>query len=315
MKVKILHPNAIIPTRAHDTDAGLDMFTIENGVIQSGQDAIVKTGIAISLPHGWAAIVKEKSGRATKNKLTVGACVIDSGYRGEILIHLFNNGSFPVTYNIGEKIAQIVVVPVWTGSPMIVDELDETPRGEGRFGSTGLNKLDELGMRGELEPNSLDNPELDELSKALMDGMSKSIEEVVREAYEKVASMPTVTPRPKLSRKLDTPESREFWDRIDRVARQTDDWPQWKKDAAMEWLDINVRRDTDHQHNKTMSEVEEEERMLREVLEMNGMGGKPLSEVIRDAHERVETMPEWKTKGFDQRPPIRLKKVETRDDW
>ena len=137
MKVKKLMESATIPQRAHDTDAGLDMFTCENGCIHANKDAIVKTGISIAIPDGWVAVVKEKSGRATKNKLTIGACVIDSGYRGEILIHIFNNNSeLPFTYGIGEKIAQLVVVPCWTGQPEEVEMLDETERGEGRFGST-----------------------------------------------------------------------------------------------------------------------------------------------------------------------------------
>lgn len=147
MKVKKIDPNAIVPHRAHDTDAGLDVFCVENVGILEGSDAVIRTGISIAIPDGWVAVVKEKSGRATKNKLTVGACVIDSGYRGELLIHLFNNGDVPVTLLIGEKIAQLVVVPCWTGQPEEVDELDETERGEGRFGSTGIS--------GGIEPGEL----------------------------------------------------------------------------------------------------------------------------------------------------------------
>lgn len=138
MRVKKLHENAIVPQRAHDTDAGLDLFCIENCVIMNGKDAIIKTGISIALPDGWFAIVKEKSGLSTKKKLTVGACVIDSSYRGEVLIHLFNNDpELPVGFEIGDKIAQLVVVPCWCGQPVEVEELDETKRGEGGFGSTG----------------------------------------------------------------------------------------------------------------------------------------------------------------------------------
>jgi len=143
MKIKRLHENATIPHRAHDTDAGLDVCTIENGVIHVGKDAIIKTGFSMALPDGWVAMVKEKSGRATKNKLTVGACIIDSSYRGEVLIHLFNNDPLiPFTYGMGEKIAQLVIVPCWTGTPEEVEELDDTDRGEGRFGSTGWRVTD-----------------------------------------------------------------------------------------------------------------------------------------------------------------------------
>ena len=147
LKIKKLVDNAVIPIRAHNTDAGLDLYTIENGVIHYGSDAIIKTGVAVAIPNGYVGIVKEKSGRAVKNKLTVGACVIDSGYRGELLIHLFNNSNLPLTYGMGEAIAQLVIVPCWMGQPEEVDDLDETERGDGKFGSTGLearvNEIDE----------------------------------------------------------------------------------------------------------------------------------------------------------------------------
>lgn len=138
MKVKKIHPNAIVPQRAHDGDAGVDVFAIENGAIHPGKDLVVRTGIIIAIPDQWVAVVKEKSGRATKNKITVGACVIDSGYRGELLIHLFNNDpALPFTFGIGDKLAQLVVTPCWTGQPEEVEVLDETERGDGRMGSTG----------------------------------------------------------------------------------------------------------------------------------------------------------------------------------
>lgn len=152
MKVKKLDDRAFIPHRAFGTDAGLDVFAMENGVIHAGKDGIIRTGIALAIPEGWVAVVKEKSGRAVNNKLTVGACVIDSSYRGEILIHMFNHDpNIPFTYKIGEKVVQLVMVPCWTGQPELVDELDETERGEGRFGSTGAFSLDGSGVgRGEL---------------------------------------------------------------------------------------------------------------------------------------------------------------------
>jgi len=137
MLVKKLVDGAIVPTRAHPSDAGLDLYTISNGCIHPGKDAVVRTGIAVAIQEGYVGVVKEKSGRATKDKLTIGACVIDSGYRGELLVHMFNNGELPFTYKIGEKIAQLVVVPCWVGLPDLVEELDDTPRGEGKFGSTG----------------------------------------------------------------------------------------------------------------------------------------------------------------------------------
>lgn len=139
MKVKRLHPDAILPSRAHDTDAGLDVYSLDSLCIFAQGDAIIRTGFSMSLPDGWVAIVKEKSGRATKDKLTLGACVIDSGYRGEVLIHLFNNNTeLDIEIEAGQKIAQLVVLPCWCGQPEEVETLDETERGEGKFGSTGL---------------------------------------------------------------------------------------------------------------------------------------------------------------------------------
>lgn len=188
MKVKLVHPNALLPERAHDTDAGLDVFAIENGAIHPGRDLLVRTGIEMAIPDGWCAVVTPKSGRAVKNKVVVGARLIDSDYRGELLIHLFNHEpDLPFTFGIGEKIAQLIVIPCWTGQPEVVEYLMDTERGEGRMGSTGLineqypppyqepdepptdkeiadklyddelRKLDELGMRGELKPDSFEN--------------------------------------------------------------------------------------------------------------------------------------------------------------
>lgn len=137
-KIKRIHPDAIIPTRAHSTDAGMDVYAIEDAVICPSDDYLFKLGWQCAIHPGSAMIVKEKSGRAVNNKLDVGACVIDAGYRGEVHVHLFNNSSKHVYIKKGEKIAQIIIVPVWTGSAVEVEELDDTSRGEGGFGSSGL---------------------------------------------------------------------------------------------------------------------------------------------------------------------------------
>lgn len=145
MKVKRLSDDAIIPTRAHDTDAGLDVYTTERANIWPGKDHVFKLGWSCKIPDGWALVVKEKSGRAVKDKISIGACVIDSGYRGEVMIHIFNNSGSKLTIKKGESIAQVLLVPVWCGQPEEVNELDETERGEGRMGSTGLEaKVKEL---------------------------------------------------------------------------------------------------------------------------------------------------------------------------
>lgn len=138
IRLKRLSSYVTIPVRAHKTDAGLDVFAVDDAVIFAGRDYLFPLGWSVAVPQGYAMIVKEKSGRAVNNKLHVGACVIDAGYRGEVHCHLFNAGSTDVEIKTGEKIAQIIVVPVWIGSFIEVDDLDSTPRGAGGFGSTGL---------------------------------------------------------------------------------------------------------------------------------------------------------------------------------
>ena len=158
--VKRLHEDATIPFRAHGDDAGLDVYTIDGVLIPPYKDALVKTGFAMSLPEGFCAIVKEKSGRAVKNKITIGACVIDSGYRGEVLIHLFNNSDQSVIIAPGEAVAQILIVPVLLWNPMEVEELQPSKRMSGGFGSTGLKRDDEFGkFRSPYQPRpSKDDP-------------------------------------------------------------------------------------------------------------------------------------------------------------
>ena len=140
LNIKLVHENAKLPVRANSTDAGMDVFAINPIIIPPQEDKCVSLGWICEFPEGYALIVKEKSGRAVKNKLDIGACVIDSTYRGEVHVHLFNNSTTePVIIEAGEKIAQIIVVPVWTGNPKEVDSIDtNTKRGTGGFGSTGL---------------------------------------------------------------------------------------------------------------------------------------------------------------------------------
>jgi len=149
MEIKKLKDDVITPDRAHSDDAGMDVYSMEDATIKAGEDYVFPLGWACAIPEGWALIMKEKSGRAVKDKLDVGACVIDSGYRGEVHCHLFNNhplmfmgGSMSTFGDVhikkGEKIAQVILVPIWTGTPDIVDELNETERGDGRMGSSGL---------------------------------------------------------------------------------------------------------------------------------------------------------------------------------
>ena len=141
MKIKKLRPNATIPTYGSACAAGADLYACENAsvTIEAGQTVLVHTGIAMAIPQGYVGLIYARSGLATKKGLApankVG--VIDSDYRGEIMVALHNHGSAPQTVESGERIAQIVFTPYSAASFPVCDELEETDRGSGGFGSTG----------------------------------------------------------------------------------------------------------------------------------------------------------------------------------
>ena len=133
-----MHKDAVIPQRAHPDDAGMDVYSVENIKIAPRSDKMTGIGLASQFSADWVLLVYNKSGRSTKMKLDKGAEVIDSGYRGEIHVHLFNHSDEWVFIPKGEKIAQLILMPIWNGNPEEVDELSATSRGSGGFGSTGL---------------------------------------------------------------------------------------------------------------------------------------------------------------------------------
>lgn len=138
LNVELLNENVKVPERANDDDAGMDVFTPVNFSIAPGSDNLIPLGWKCEFPKGYALVFKEKSGIATKKKLDIGACVVDAGYRGEVHIHLFNNSNSTVVFDVGDKVAQFLIVPVWHGDAVQVDSVsDNTTRGEGGFGSTG----------------------------------------------------------------------------------------------------------------------------------------------------------------------------------
>jgi dUTP pyrophosphatase len=135
MKIK-LDPGAIQPTRAHDTDAGLDLYALEDRIIEAKGDATFKTGVHVQLPHGCAGLLVSKSGLNVKHGIT-GTGLIDEGYSGEITVKLYNHGGFDYTIRKGDKISQLVILPVLYEPVEIVDEIDGGERGDAGFGSTG----------------------------------------------------------------------------------------------------------------------------------------------------------------------------------
>ena len=141
IKVKKLRENAVLPTYGSAEAAGADLYAClqEQVTIEPGATAFVPTGLAMELPQGYVGLIYARSGLACKKGLApankVG--VIDSDYRGEFIVALHNHGTAPQTICYGERIAQLVVAPVFTPGFEEVDELTETKRGNNGFGSTG----------------------------------------------------------------------------------------------------------------------------------------------------------------------------------
>ena len=137
MKLKVkLNKGAIIPHRAHKADAGLDLFSPEDAVIRLKESVTIDTGVHVAIPEGYVGFVKSKSGLMVKNDILTDGTV-DAGYTGSIKIKLFNHSYENYTVLKGQKIAQLVILPIITPEPELVDVLEETERGNGGFGSTG----------------------------------------------------------------------------------------------------------------------------------------------------------------------------------
>ena len=135
MKIK-LEPWAKIPTRAHATDAGLDLYTPHDLCINGKCSTSVDTGVHVEIPKGCVGFVKSKSGLMFKHDVTTDGTV-DEGYTGSVNVKLFNDAHQPIYFQEGDKIAQLVVLPVVIEELEVVDELEETERGSNGFGSTG----------------------------------------------------------------------------------------------------------------------------------------------------------------------------------
>ncbi len=137
LNVEVFRPDAVMPLRSINGDAGLDLCVCEKTVLAPNILASVHTGIKIEFPIGYAAIVKEKSGLALKG-IEIKAGVIDHEYRGEVIVLAKNKSHAPIIFNKGDKIAQLLIMPVWTGRPNRVDKIDmNTARRDKGFGSTG----------------------------------------------------------------------------------------------------------------------------------------------------------------------------------
>lgn len=135
MKI-VLDEGAKMPTRAHPTDAGLDLYARETQIVSARESATFDTGVHIELPPNTTGFVKSKSGLNRKFGITSDG-TIDVGYTGSICVTLRNHSGYDYTVNKGDKISQLVIVPILTPELEVVDSLEETERGNGGFGSTG----------------------------------------------------------------------------------------------------------------------------------------------------------------------------------
>lgn len=143
-KLKKLSDNAIVPKYAHVGDAGMDLYSTEEVRIPPMSAKLVHTGIAIALPDGYEAQIRSRSGLALKSGVFVlnSPGTVDSCYRGEIGVILFNTTKHDFYVQSGSRVAQMVLAPITIGEAVVVEDLDETDRGDGGFGSTGItNKL------------------------------------------------------------------------------------------------------------------------------------------------------------------------------
>lgn len=135
-----LDPELPSPVKAHIGDAAVDLYCRDGFTLYPGDRKAVATGIEVAIPEGYAGFVLPRSGHAKSYGVGVvnGPGLIDSGYRGEVTVLLINHGRDPVAFQRGDRIAQMAVLPIPEVEWVEVGELDETPRGDGGFGSTGV---------------------------------------------------------------------------------------------------------------------------------------------------------------------------------
>lgn len=140
LKIQKVHKDAILPKYAHEGDSGLDLFSVDETIINPGETKLINTGIRIELPENTEAQVRPRSGLALNHQITIVNTpgTVDQGYRGDIKIITINLGKVPFKVEKGMKIAQMVIQPVLKVNVVQVDKLSDSDRGTAGFGSTGL---------------------------------------------------------------------------------------------------------------------------------------------------------------------------------
>lgn len=139
VKIKLLSDSARVPTYGTDGAACFDLYAADTVAVAPGRKVTVKTDVAFEVPEGYVLMIYSRSGHGSKNgvRLANGTGVVDSDYRGHVLVCLHNDGNRPFIVELGDRVAQAMIVPVPRVEFLVVDELSETVRGEAGFGSTG----------------------------------------------------------------------------------------------------------------------------------------------------------------------------------
>ena len=137
IKIKKLHPDAVVPHHAHTGDAGMDLFSTQTIILHPGERVQIPTGIAVELPYDYVALIWDKSGLSHTHGLKTLGGVIDSGYRGEYMVGMINLGPIDYIIEKGHKVAQILIQKIEHPHIEVVEELSESSRGKRSFGSTG----------------------------------------------------------------------------------------------------------------------------------------------------------------------------------
>lgn len=137
LQIKLLNEDATLPTKAHDTDSGFDLYASKELTIKPGETVIVPTGVAVKFPLLWGGMIRPRSGMTAKTKLRVQTGTIDNDYTGEIGIIVDNIGQDEIKIDKGLKLAQMVLEHIPLVDVKVIDELEHGVRGEKGYGSTG----------------------------------------------------------------------------------------------------------------------------------------------------------------------------------
>lgn len=190
MKIK-LDDSAIMPTRAHKTDAGLDLYTPVGFNLDPYSCKTIDTGVHVELPPGTVGLLKSKSGLWIKKGITSGEGVVNEGYTGSIKVKVFNHSHDYQYIARGDKISQLLIIPCLAPDLELADKLDETERGENGFGSTGSSVYDDVRMNPK-KADDIDGfirdlkilKEIDDIFQKTMDILESKLEQKERDVCD-----------------------------------------------------------------------------------------------------------------------------------